>query len=287
MAAGMHLCKGHLHWANEPQIGTRRYLPNIHPVNRLLAPHFFRAALVISKSLNSLTPPGGMLHRATAFTAESLAAFFQFGYDSFVFKPWIETARDRGFNESIDDSVYPAWRDASQLNNVIHDYVVKYIHLYYKSDADIDKDSHLQTYWNYMSTAWPVPKKLTQQLLIDYCSNVIFYNSAWREQIGNVSGYARDPAGVALQVLKGTKPLLGTPSSNIIVAYITIMTQEKTPRLLGDWTHYFLDDAAKGVYHDFHNALAGLVEDIAERNKHREFPVLDYDPTYIKMSVSS
>jgi len=287
LASGFHLCLGHLRWANEPQIGTRRHLASIHPINRILPPHFFRSALVIAKSLSSLTPPYGMLHRSTAFTADALAEFFQAAYDSFTFQPWYKTASDRGWDENCDDSIFPAYRDAKALNDVIHNYCTNYIGLYYKSNADVAKDKQLQKYWEYMCSVWTTLPKLDLGTLADYCSNVIFYNSAWHEQIGNVSGYARDPAALALLIPRGQKPVLGVPQSNILVAYITIMTQEKTPRLLGDWMHYFLDDAAKAVYRGFHNDLAKMCTEIDSRNATRRFPVRDYDPTYVKLSVSS
>jgi len=287
VAAGYHLCSGHLRWANEPQIGTRRYLDSIHPINRLLAPHFYRSALVIAKSLNSLTPERGMLHRSTAFTAKGLGNFFQNCYDTFEFLPWHETARMRGWGDDCDDSLFPAFRDARDLNTVIYKYSDSYVKLYYDSDERVLEDEQLQTYWKYMVSVWPTLPKLSLQNLINFCSNVIFYNSAWHEQIGNVSGYARDPSALSLCIPRGERSVLGTPESNLIVAYITIMTQQRTPRLIGDWTHYFLDERAKRVYHTFHEDLVQHGAIVAQRNKTREFPVLDYDPTYVKMSVSS
>jgi len=287
VASGFHLCSAHLRWANEPQIGTRRFLNSIHPINRLLAPHFYRSALVIAKSLNSLTPERGMLHRSTAFTAKGLATFFQHCYDKFNYMPWPEEAKTRGWSDDCDDSLYPAFRDGCSLTAAIDKFVASYVKLYYDSDQAVLQDEQLQKYWNYMQGVWSMLPELSLKALIDFCSNVIFRNSAWHEQIGNVSGYTRDPSGVSLLMKKGERPTVSTPESSLIVAYITVMTQQKTPRLNGDWTHYFLDEQAKRVYHKFHEDLSQHSVKVVERNATREFPVLDYEPTYIKMSVSS
>lgn len=201
--------------------------------------------------------------------------------------PWHETARKRGWSEDCDDSIFPSFRDARELNDVIHNYAENYVKLYFNSDQAVLEDEQLQTYWNYMESVWPTLPKLSLNTLIDFCSNVIFYNSAWHEQIGNVSGYTRDPCAVSLVIPRGERPIIGTPESNLIVTYITIMTQQRTPRLIGDWTHYFLDEPAKKIYHEFHEALSQHSVHVVERNARRKFPVLDYDPTYVKMSISS
>jgi len=170
---------------------------------------------------------------------------------------------------------------------VIDKYVGSYAKIYYESDQDVLDDEQLQKYWSYMQSVWRTLPNLSLQTLIDFCSNVIFYNSAWHEQVGNVSGYSRDPCGISLLIKKGERTVVGTPESNLLVAYITVMTQQRTPRLIGDWTHYFLDERAKSVYHTFHKDLSQHSVEVCKRNENREFPVLDYDPTYVKMSVSS
>ncbi|XP_045790621.1 linoleate 9S-lipoxygenase-like [Trifolium pratense] len=190
------------HWLNthatvEPFIiATNRHLSVVHPIHKLLLPHYRNTMNINANARIRLINAEGTIESVYMFGDYSM----QFSSD--VYKHWVfqeeglpndlikrgvaveDETKPHGIRLLIED--YPYASDGLEIWAAIKSWVKEYVNFYYESDADIEQDSELQAFWKELvevghgdlkdSTWWHKMEKLTD--LIETCTILIWIASA-------------------------------------------------------------------------------------------------------------
>nr|XP_023883356.1 probable linoleate 9S-lipoxygenase 5 isoform X1 [Quercus suber] len=190
------------HWLNthaaiEPfVIATNRQLSVLHPIYKLLHPHFRDTMNVNALARQVLINANGALE-STVFTRK-----YSMEMSSKVYKNWVfpeqalpadlikrgmavkDVNSPHGLRLLIED--YPYAVDGLEIWSVIKTWVEEYCSFYYKTDDTVRDDSELQSWWKELreeghgdkkdETWWP--KLQTREELIETCTTIIWIASA-------------------------------------------------------------------------------------------------------------
>ncbi|KAA8545127.1 hypothetical protein F0562_019984 [Nyssa sinensis] len=190
------------HWLNthatmEPfVIATNRQLSVLHPIYKLLHPHFRDTMNINALSRQALLNSGGLLEK-TVFQEK-----YAMEMSAVIYKDWVfpqqalpadlikrgmaveDSNSPHGLRLLIED--YPYAADGLEIWSAIKKWVEDYCSFYYKSDNMVQKDSELQSWWKELREKghgdkkdepwWPVMQ--TCKELIDSCTIIIWVASA-------------------------------------------------------------------------------------------------------------
>nr|GEV18628.1 probable linoleate 9S-lipoxygenase 5 [Tanacetum cinerariifolium] len=185
------------HAAIEPFIiATNRQLSILHPIHKLLHPHFRDTMNINGLSRQTLINAGGLLEKTVYPDKYALIM------TSNMYKRWDFTKQglpadliDRGL--AVEDMTsphgvrlliedYPFAVDGLEIWSAIKSWVKDYVFVYYKNDEDIQNDSELERWWEEVRTKghgdkkdepwWP--KMHTLEELIQSCTTIIWVASA-------------------------------------------------------------------------------------------------------------
>ncbi|KAK9083902.1 hypothetical protein Scep_030373 [Stephania cephalantha] len=190
------------HWLNthaviEPfAIATNRQLSVLHPIYKLLQPHFKDTININSLARQILINAGGILER-TVFPSK-----YAMELSSFIYKEWIftdqalpvdlinrgvavpDSSKPHGLRLLIED--YPYAVDGLEIWSAIQTWVHEYCSFYYSNDEMVKNDTELQSWWTELREVghgdkkddpwWP--KMQTLEELTQTCTTIIWVASA-------------------------------------------------------------------------------------------------------------
>ncbi|KAI4301786.1 hypothetical protein L6164_035032 [Bauhinia variegata] len=226
----------HTHAAIEPFIiATSRQLSVLHPIHKLLHPHFRDTMNINALSRQVLINAGGMV--------ESLNFTFQYSMEmsSVSYKNWVfpeqalpadlikrgmateDPTAPHGIRLMIED--YPYAVDGLEIWFAIKTWVQDYCFFYYKTDEMVRKDSELQSWWKELREVghgdkkdepwWP--KMQTREELVETCTTIIWIASALHAAINfgqyPIGGYLPNRPSMSRRFI----PEEGTPEYDELV----------------------------------------------------------------------
>ncbi|MED6118733.1 Lox2p [Stylosanthes scabra] len=190
------------HWLNthavvEPfVIATNRHLSVVHPINKLLSPHYRDTMNINSLARKALINADGIIEQTFLWGRYALEM------SAVHYKDWVfldqalpndlikrgvavkDSSSPHGVHLVIED--YPYANDGLEIWDAIKSWVQEYVFCYYKSDDALKQDTELQAWWKELvevghgdkknETWWP--KMETRNELIEASTTLIWIASA-------------------------------------------------------------------------------------------------------------
>jgi linoleate 9S-lipoxygenase len=303
------------HWLNthcaiEPFIiATNRCLSVVHPIHKLLQPHYRDTMNINALARSSLISAAGIIEQAF------LPGEYAVEMSSVVYKDWVfpdqalpadlikrglaveDPSAPHGLRLVIKD--YPYAVDGLEVWHAIKTWVKDYVTLYYKTDAEIQRDPELQEFWKEAVEIghgdhkdkpwWPLMNSIDE--LVESCSIIIWLASAFHAAV-NFGQYPF--GGLILNRPTMTRRLIPEPGTKeydemvvndqraylrtitpkaeamIDLTVIEILSRHASDEVyLGtrenkDWTS---DERAITAFKRFGNKMAEIEETIERKNK--------------------
>lgn len=187
----------HTHAVVEPfVIATNRQLSVVHPIYKLLHPHFRNTMNINAAARKTLINANGIIENTYSW------AKYAVEMSSILYKDWVfpeqalpadlikrgmaikDPTSPHGLRLVIED--YPYAVDGLDIWDAIKTWVEEYVSLYYTSNESVQQDSELQSWWKEVVEVghgdkkdekwWP--KMQTREELIQSCVTLIWITSA-------------------------------------------------------------------------------------------------------------
>lgn len=146
---------GRTHLFVEPfVVATQRQLATNHPLGILLRPHFEGTLAINNAAHEYLIAPRGPVDKLLAGTIESTRALAVSAVQSYLVDNVMlpDTFRRRGVDDHDLLPNYPYRDDAMLYWSAIHQWVRNYLRLYYTSNADVQQDTELRSWFQELTS---------------------------------------------------------------------------------------------------------------------------------------
>ncbi len=313
---------GDTHLIIEPMIvAMHRQLAEVHPVYKLLIPHFRFTININDDAIHSLIVPGGVVACNVGIAIESSLELISRAHQAWR---WDAHVPEREFAQRGVDRlpVFPFRDDTLLLWRAIKDYVGAYLRVYYRNDQDVSEDLELQGWIGELTapqycgfkglgglTATGDAKRPWRIDSLDYLIemvSLILYTAGPRHASVNYAQYplmsyvpsvggslyrASPTRSTKLASIDDCLPwyppldiaLYGATFEYLLssVQYDTFGRYEHNPR-----DPYFTDARVQPLVADLQDALALIEIEIRKRNRERPMPYPFQLPSQIPNSIS-
>jgi len=175
-----------------PIVSTHRNLSSVHPLHKLLQPHFKFHLAINAIGKDSLIAPTGLFVGASPFTYEGMNMVFNRSWQGWTWEdasfPGILKAN--GFSPDAKDAPpnYYFAHDGMALWKAIKSYVKGVVKIYYKDDEAVVNDFELQNWANDIYKGYGpsknFPKSMTKKSdIVDVITPIIFQVSVMHATI--------------------------------------------------------------------------------------------------------
>ena len=141
-----HLAHVHLIISNGMQLACREALGPLHPLRRLLKPHFFNTATINSAAKDSLIPVHGIAYKVFGMNAQSWEPVLYDSLRAYKYQTFPSFIADKGMSQE-ELQQFPLAVDGINFWNVIKKYVKAYLDIFYPDEVSLQADVELQDYW--------------------------------------------------------------------------------------------------------------------------------------------
>jgi hypothetical protein len=271
--------------ANGACVAARRSLPAKHPIRRLLMPFQYRTPTINWDALLTLVGTRAIFNRLFAFEWPALLEVYADCKNAHRMQTFPAELQRRGVAD-LPGFAYAA--DGLAYWSEVRSFVEAYVALYFAEGAFPDDD--LVRFSNDLGAVIPNAMHITDRnSLVDLCAQIIFNATAYHQQVGGAIGDNVAHLGLGAPALRaGNDVETMYPSKNTMYqAYMLgALTNLGMPKLLEDFSHVMLDDAARQLVAGFQTRLRALSEHVRGLNAKREQPMVTFDPSYLEVSVA-
>ncbi|XP_059184084.1 polyunsaturated fatty acid lipoxygenase ALOX15B-like [Centropristis striata] len=304
----VHLLRTHL-LAEVFAVSLLRNLPMVHPLYKLLKPHTNGTVVINHLARSLLISEDGFFKNYTSTGGEGVITLLKRSLSSMTFSSLCipEDIAERGL-EDVPNFYYRD--DGLKLWDIIHRFVQGVLSFYYKSDAEVQKDSELQKwiadifehgFLSQKSTG--IPRSFTTVAeMVKFVTMVIFTCSAQHSAVNtgqyDYSGWMPN-SPVSLQrpppTTKGTtskaKMLQTLPNKGATargMAVLWLLSKQYSDFVpLGHYQqHHFCEKVPCKLIKAFQAELEVLSALIEARNKSLEIPYTYLDPAEVDNSLA-
>ncbi|XP_067341241.1 polyunsaturated fatty acid lipoxygenase ALOX15B-like isoform X2 [Channa argus] len=290
-------------------MATLRNFPMVHPLYKLLAPHFRFTLEIDALARQLLISDGGLLKEYTAVGGDTALEFLGRVSASLTYRDLClpDDITGRGM-DAIPGYYYRD--DGLRLWDIIHRYIVGVVNHYYHSDDDVIRDSELQSWIHEIIVFGRLgdenkgfPKTFTSISQLTYFVTMVIFNaSAQHAAVNNAQldyfgwmpnapvGLQRPPP--ACRGCCTERSLLDSfPDVNATVhSLATIYLLSKKPAdfvpLGGSYEQHFTETVPVEMAARFRSDLKRLSCDIRARNVNLTLPYIYLDPPTVEDSVT-
>jgi arachidonate 15-lipoxygenase len=287
-----HLCRAH--FALETfTIATARQLAQAHPVHVLLAPHFEAMVYNNFQGRQVLVNSGGTLANVLAAPLELALDVIRESYRTLDFRQFCPvTELAERMDPGALDGAFFYRSDALTVWNAVQSFVRQYVQVYFRSDADVAKDTEVQGWARELTSpsggnVQGFPDRIeTVEQLVSVLAPIIFTCGPQHAAVNfpqwdymaftpNMPGFARQAPWEAKSVLD-VLPDIPTAIGQLSTVYT--LTCYRYGRL-GQYGDAIADKPVQPAVESFQKALAAIHTTIDERNKKlpldAQYPYLD------------
>ncbi|KOM30095.1 hypothetical protein LR48_Vigan878s001300 [Vigna angularis] len=301
----------HTHAVIEPfAISTNRNLSVLHPIHKLLHPHFRDTININALARKALINAGSIIEQTF------LPGPYSMEMSSAVYTNWVfadqalpkdlikrglaveDITAPHGLSLAIED--YPYAVDGLEIWNATKKWVQEYVSLYYSEEGAVQEDTELQAWWKEavekghgdLKAQWP--KMHTSQDLVETCTTIIWIASALHAAVNfgqyPYGGYIMNrptqsrrwiPKPGTQEYDEMTKNPQEAFLKTITPKYQTVMdltvmellsTHASDEVYLGQRSslNWTADQHAKEIFQEFTENLAKIEKEISDRNNNQE-----------------
>ncbi|EDM04999.1 arachidonate lipoxygenase, epidermal (predicted) [Rattus norvegicus] len=302
-----HLLRGHL-MAEVISVATMRSLPSLHPIYKLLAPHFRYTMEINTLARNNLVSEWGIFDLVVSTGSGGHVDILQRATACLTYRSFCppDDLADRGLLD-VKSSLYA--RDALRLWEIISRYVGRMVELFYKNDREVKEDPELQVWCREVTEigllgaqdrGFPLSLESRAQLcrFVTMCIFTCTGQHAsthlgqldWYSWIPNGPCTMRKPPPTSKNVTEGdildALPCLQQARMQITFTKFLGRHQPVMVALGQHKEEYFSDPGARAVLKQFQEELAVMDKEIEVRNASLDLPYEYLRPSMVENSVT-